>query len=433
MTLPSRDYAALSEDAYRDRKPDPNAKVSIGGVDYRVLAFSDNKDNGYQGTIYQRLDTREIVVAHRGTESSVDMTGGQLYKDAIKTDGGMVINGVNNQANDAIELTQKAMDLAKAEGERSGKTPPVSVTGHSLGGTLAQITAHKFDLHGETFNAYGAAGLKSDIPAGGNDVVNHVRATDMVSSASPHYGSVKVYANAQDIDALKEAGYENNRKTSLVPFYGDMRNPLEVAYNRAGPAHGISTFTGSAGSPSIMTEANRATANSYDPMIDKYRDDVGGMRSGVTKGADKVRDAGEWIKDQFSQTDTQVNPRTAPLFGDDKGLTSMYASLHGANVPVDRLDNRAIAAAVPVAARDLGGDVRSAALSADGNTLWMSNRSDMSDPSAKIAAQTTVPERLPSLAESAGRSAEQAQSESRTAQVSNPEQEQPQRQAAMRA
>ena len=63
MTLSSRDYAALSEDSYRDRKPDPNAKVSIGGVDYRVLAFSENKDNGYQGTIYQRLDTREIVVA----------------------------------------------------------------------------------------------------------------------------------------------------------------------------------------------------------------------------------------------------------------------------------------------------------------------------------------------------------------------------------
>lgn len=432
MTLPSRDYAALSEDSYRDRKPDPNAKVSINGADYRVLAFSDNKDNGYQGTIYQRLDTREIVVAHRGTESSVDLKGGQLFKDAIKTDGGMVVNGVNNQANDAIALTQKALDLAKAEGERSGRTPPVSVTGHSLGGTLAQITAHKFDLHGETFNAYGAAGLKMGIPAGGTDVVNHVRATDLVSSASPHYGSVKVYANAQDIDALKEAGYENNRKTSMVPFYGDARNPLEVAVDRAGPAHGISTFTGN---NSIMTEANRTTAVTYDPMIDKYRDDIGNMRAGITKGADKVRDAGEWLDKTFSQNDSQLNPRTAPLFGEGSGLTSMYASLHVSNVPVDRVDNRAIAAAVPVAARDLGGDVRSAALSPDGNTLWMSNHSNMSDPSAKVAAQTTVPERLPGLAESSSQLAAVAQESPKAGlmQPPTPDFEQPQRQATMRA
>jgi hypothetical protein len=433
MTLSSRDYAALSEDSYRDRRADPNAKVSINGVDYRVLATSD-KESGYQGTIYQRLDTREIIVAHRGTESSVDLRGGQLFQDAIKADGGMVINGANTQANDAIALTQRALDLAKAEGERSGLTPTVSTTGHSLGGTLAQITAHKFDLHGETFNAYGAAGLKMGIPAGGTDVVNHVRATDLVSAASPHYGSVKVYANNQDIDALKDAGYENNRKTSPLPFVGDVRNPLEVAWDRAGPAHGISTFTGA---NSIMTPANLATAATYDPMIDKYRDDIGGMRSGITKGADKIRDAGEWLNQQFSQNDSQVNPRTAPLVGEGAGLSSMYASLHSSNVPVDRLDNRAIAAAVPTAASTLGGDVKSAALSPDGNTLWMSNRPSMSDPTATVASQTTVPGQLPSLIESSSKIAAIAQQSPNLGQAQTTptaEIEQPVRQAAtMRA
>jgi hypothetical protein len=433
MTLSSRDYAALSEDSYRDRKADPNAKVNINGVDYRVLASSD-KESGYQGTIYQRLDTREIIVAHRGTESSVDLKGGQLFKDAIKADGGMVINGANTQANDAIALTQKALDLAKAEGERSGRTPTVSTTGHSLGGTLAQITAHKFDLHGETFNAYGAAGLKMGIPAGGSDVVNHVRATDLVSAASPHYGSVKVYANNQDIDALQDAGYANNRKTSFAPIIGDVRNPLEVAWDRAGPAHGISTFTGA---NSIMTQANLATAATYDPMIDKYRDDIGGMRSGITKGADKIRDAGEWLNQKFSQNDSQVNPRTAPLVGEGAGLSTMYASLHSSNVPVDRLDNRAIAAAVPTAASTLGGDVKSAALSPDGNTLWMSNRPSMSDPAATIASQTTVPGQLPSLIESSSKIAavaQQSTSLGQTQATPTAEIEQPVRQAAtMRA
>jgi hypothetical protein len=399
MPLSSQDYAALSEDSYRDRRPDPNAKVTLNGVDYRVLAFSDNKDNGYQGTIYQRLDTREIVVAHRGTESSVGMDGGQLWRDAIKTDGGMVVNGVNNQSADAIALTQRALDIAKAEGERSGRTPAVSVTGHSLGGTLAQITAHKFDLNGETFNAYGAAGLKMGIPAGGSDVVNHVRATDVVSAASPHYGSTRVYANQDDINELKAEGYENNRKTSFVPLIGDARNPLGVAWDRAGPAHGIGTFTGSDGKGSIMTDANRQTANTYDPMIDKFRDDVGGIRAGITRGADGVRSAADWLKDKLSQNDAAPNPRTAPLIGDDPRLPSMYASLNAANVPVDRIDNRAIAAALPAAERDLGGNLRSASISPDGNTLWMSDKPNMTDPTARLASQKLTGE-LPSIGES---------------------------------
>jgi hypothetical protein len=425
MSLDSRQYAQLSEDSYNDRAPNMEKAVKIGGVDYRVILASST-DSGYQGTVYQRLDTKEIIVAHRGTESSLNWSGGQLLQDAIKTDGGMVVNGSNRQAADAIALTQRAIDFAKKEGERTGNTPEITVTGHSLGGTLAQITAHKFDLKGETFNAYGAAGLKMGIPAGGTDVVNHVRATDVVSAASPHYGSVRVYANNQDIDALKEAGYSNNRSK------WDIRNPLEAAWDRAGPAHGIGTFNGDA---SIMTPANRNNAAMYDPMIDKFRGDIGGMRSGISQGADKIRDAGEWLDKTFSQNDPQANPRTAPLFGEGTGLTSMYASLHGSNVPVDRLDNRAIAAAVPVAVRDLGGDVRSAALSNDGNTLWLSNNANMADPSAKIASQTTVPERLPGLAESSAQLAALAQETPKAGQFQppTPEFEQPQRQATMRA
>jgi putative lipase involved disintegration of autophagic bodies len=37
--------------------------------------------------------------------------------------------------------------------------PQVTVTGHSLGGALAQITSHHFNVKGETFNAYGAVSL----------------------------------------------------------------------------------------------------------------------------------------------------------------------------------------------------------------------------------------------------------------------------------
>jgi len=84
--------------------------------------------------------------------------------------------------------------------------------GHSLGGVLAQITAYKFRLHGETFNAYGAVSLGYDIPEGGTQVVNHVKASDPVSAASRHFGQVRQYASAKDVRTVGAlSGYDNDR------------------------------------------------------------------------------------------------------------------------------------------------------------------------------------------------------------------------------
>ena len=73
MTIPSQHYAFLANDSYEDRRigvrSEPYTElVTIDDVDYRVLEHVNNPRNGYQGTIYQRAHTHEIVVAHRGTE-----------------------------------------------------------------------------------------------------------------------------------------------------------------------------------------------------------------------------------------------------------------------------------------------------------------------------------------------------------------------------
>ena len=165
--------------------------------------------SGYQGAIYQRVDTGEIVVAHRGTEFDRE-----LVKDGVLADGGMVAARTNSQMEDAIELTQRALNRAKDPENlsRYGHTPEVTVTGHSLGGVLAQITAYKFGLHGETFNAFGAASLGHGIPEGGGQVVNHVKASDLVSAASKHFGQVRQYASVEEVRAVGGlGGYDNDR------------------------------------------------------------------------------------------------------------------------------------------------------------------------------------------------------------------------------
>lgn len=293
MSMSSQDYADLALDSYssravtrRDEKPE-----TIGSHKYRILEHHDNPRTGYQGTIYQRVDTNEIIVAHRGTEFDRE-----ALKDGLLADGGMVLNRSNSQAADAIALTRKALQLAqeKAIGEGGG-VPPVTVTGHSLGGTLAQVTAHHFDLRGETFNAYGATSLGLRIPAGGHSVTNHVMAGDLVSAASAHYGQVKVHATAQEIQTLGVHGYDNKTHWS-DPLRG--RSPIHLATGftpptttaaaiAMGDSHKMHHFASvdANGRPDRSVLEDPATvqrAQDNATRIGEYRSDVQGMRGVIT-------------------------------------------------------------------------------------------------------------------------------------------------------
>jgi hypothetical protein len=201
----------------------------------------------------------------------------------LLADGGMVLTRHNAQVADAIELTRHALEMAERQAKRDGYRPEVTVTGHSLGGGLTQITAHHFGLKGETFNSYGAVSLDRRIPEGGHDVINHVMAGDPVSAASRHYGEVRVYATPKEIATLELDGYDNSRSGL------DARNPLAAAV-RLGGSHRMHNFlpVDGNGRPdhSVLEDPEaRQLAQHYAPMIDKYRGDVASLRSGVTLGA----------------------------------------------------------------------------------------------------------------------------------------------------
>lgn len=283
MKLASQKYANLVEHSY-DRGGEMrdlvNKEIVLEGVKYKILRFTDNLETGYQGTVYQHLDSGDIVVAHRGTEFER-----QRWDDLIKTDGAMVLTRVNLQADDAVALTRWARDYAEKQGELPGKrTPEVTVAGHSLGGTLAQVSAHYYDLRGETFNAYGAVSLDRRIPEGGDRVVNHVMAADTVSSASPHYGQMRIYAQPGEIDMLRGAGYANNDARLLDP-----RASLVAGIKGFG-SHDMHRFLNVDGEQrpdrSVLDDPQtQSLAREYAPMIGKYREDVEAMRGAVTAAA----------------------------------------------------------------------------------------------------------------------------------------------------
>jgi len=284
MSQTAQQNANLASDAYVDyktgvRKPGEEERITLEGVAYDILEHQSNPRTGYQGTIYQRVDTGDIVVAHRGTE--VDQGIGPLVKDALWTDGRMVASRLNPQAQEAIELTRHAVERANEIATTKGRIPEVTVTGHSLGGTLAQIGAHHFGLKGETFNAYGAASLGLGIPRGGDDMVNHVMASDFVSAASPQYGQVRLHASPKEVATLVGAGYDPDDR-----FVADVRS-LGIAHAALLGTHGIHNFTNVDGDGrpdrSILADPDaRQRAEQYAPMFAKFRDEMSLARGAAT-------------------------------------------------------------------------------------------------------------------------------------------------------
>ena len=301
MTIPTQHNANLSEDSYRlDHKvgyhpPGRRDKVRMDGVVYEVVEFVDNKKTGYQGVIYQRVGTGEIIVAHRGTEFDREP-----LKDGWHTDGGMVAKEFNLQTEDAIALTRHALSYAQNYADRKKvPVPEVTHTGHSLGGCHAQTMAHHFDHKAETFNAYGAAGLKGINPNEPNaaNVTNHVMAGDPVSAASPHYGKVVMYATPKEIDRLSRAGYgdaaqENDLKV-VMPLVGSprMKNFLD---DPATPGRNESAL--SSPLPRQLADKNAA-------LIREYRQEVHDLR---VAGGEKMRQVGTMWNDAIDRMNRNI-------------------------------------------------------------------------------------------------------------------------------
>ncbi|MFI8716599.1 XVIPCD domain-containing protein [Stenotrophomonas sp. NPDC077464] len=272
MTMTSQDYAALADDAYKDRVvgrriPGQEENVHLNRHQYKIREHESDPRTGYQGTLYQRVDSKELIVAHRGTA--------EIIKDGMLTDAAMVLARSNPQAAQAIALTGRAMDEGKRLSDNVGHDIPVTVAGHSLGGSLAQITAHHYGLKGETFNAYGAVSLsRHRIPQGGHSVVNHVMAADAVSAASPHSGEVRVYARQHEIDTLSQAHYSNSALNVLIPGY-----PITAAAASV-DSHKMGQFIGDESVLLMGSARQLAAANAR--MIHEYRSDIDGFRTGAT-------------------------------------------------------------------------------------------------------------------------------------------------------
>lgn len=187
----------------------------------------------------------------------------------------MVVTGLNAQMPDARAFaTRVKEDVENRALAKGAAIPPITVTGHSLGGSITEILAYEMHLHGTTFNGYGTVDMDYHIPEGGTRVTNYVLVTDVVSAASHHYGTVIELATPKDIDQLKHAGYDDNVAAS------SLRNPLS-AISLA--AHSIDNFAPDNPSltPSVLSPENEARARAHSQAIDLYREDIQSLRTNI--------------------------------------------------------------------------------------------------------------------------------------------------------
>jgi Lipase (class 3) len=148
------------------------------------LTLLDVKSTGFQAHVYHNEATREVVIAYAGTqltdrgdrEAITDIRSGRLPRQFWNAYG--LYEHVSNYFED---------DGIKAK---------ISVTGHSLGGALAQYMA--VAVKGCSAETFGSPGVLDSLgilrgeydPLYPYPVVNHVAAGDMITMHSMHVGTV---------------------------------------------------------------------------------------------------------------------------------------------------------------------------------------------------------------------------------------------------
>lgn len=139
--------------------------------------------NGFQAVAYGKDINKdgiyeEVVIAYRGTDSFLDLFGDDLLIALNITPTQSI--GAKNFYDQIIANTNMTPDAK------------VSVTGHSLGGALAQIVGAEKDVAAITFNA---PGMLNHVDKSKNydKITNYVNLNDWVGCYGEHIGSTKYY------------------------------------------------------------------------------------------------------------------------------------------------------------------------------------------------------------------------------------------------
>lgn len=113
---------------------------------WKYFFFSEDTDSGFYAMAFEN-DYGEVVIAFRGSEplTSSDIGFAEKWKDWVLADVEMGVGGNNSQVLSAIEFYDTIARI------RPDST--ITITGHSLGGALGNLTSAYSGSYAETFNS----------------------------------------------------------------------------------------------------------------------------------------------------------------------------------------------------------------------------------------------------------------------------------------
>ena len=113
--------------------------------DWLKLSEFNEKKSGFHAEVFYK--NGNIVIAMRGTD--------EIWKDFVKED--VLKMGLKKLPSQYVDAQKSYKKIERAF--RNVPDKKIIFTGHSLGGSLAQLMANKTGCDAVTFNAYGTAEL----------------------------------------------------------------------------------------------------------------------------------------------------------------------------------------------------------------------------------------------------------------------------------
>jgi len=193
------EYARLSERVYIN-DIQLGEIINIKGKEWQVVKTKIG-GNGYFGALYENKLTKQLVLAHRGTQSIQN-----IFDDLLS----VIFNQLSSQQRAAYDFTQEAVDKTHKNNFH------LSITGHSLGTFLAELSAYwchdkfsYYDINAVTFESPGSrdlieAKMQSNlvdfrIKPERLDVVQYLSSPNIINTWRPHIGTVyKIYPIIED-------------------------------------------------------------------------------------------------------------------------------------------------------------------------------------------------------------------------------------------
>lgn len=237
-------YAALSDAIYRNEGLVDFDKD--GKADWKLDPKLNKKDvfTGFHGAVYVHTSRKEVVIAFEGT-SPPDPAN-------LTTLSQTLVDLLNDVAGAAFSdpQTVRAEPLVREALAKYGKDHRIVVTGHSLGGRLAQIVAASLGLEAFTFNPAAVSKVTKKVvgPINPSRITNILMVSDVVnpfSKLSPtgqsRLGSdlgqrVEFYFPWSGIAHEHSIATVAQRLSGVRRVYEDKIKPMLASQQKPGPA-----------------------------------------------------------------------------------------------------------------------------------------------------------------------------------------------------